>query len=61
MAGYITFQAVGYGGQFVMCFAALDMIIVNTYNNSVKWETSDEQIRQIIAIIANQILPAIDG
>jgi len=60
MAGYKTFQAVGFGGQFVMCFPALDMIIVTTANNAVNWDTSDEQIRQIIGLIANEIMPAIN-
>lgn len=61
MGGYKTFQAVGYGGQFVMCFPALDMIVVTTANKSVSWETSDEQIHQIITIISDHIMPAIDG
>lgn len=60
MDGYKTFQAVGYGGQLVMCFPELDMIIVTTADSRVNWDTSDEQIRQIIGIIAQEIMPAID-
>jgi len=59
MEGYQTFQAVGYGGQFVMCFPGLDMIIVTTAKTKINWDKSDQQIGHILSIIANNIMQAI--
>lgn len=60
MGGYQTFQAVGYGGQFVMCFPRLDMVIVTTAKTSISWATSDQQIERIIQIIFENIMPALN-
>jgi CubicO group peptidase (beta-lactamase class C family) len=54
-----SFLAVGHGGQFVITIADLDMIIVTTSEPSVGSETSDEQIRGVLELVSNDILPAV--
>ena len=56
---YSTFLAIGYGGQFVINFPDLNMIVVTTADNQLNWETADEHERSILKIVADYILPAV--
>jgi len=59
MNGYRAFLAIGHGGQFVITFPELDLIIVSTAENNVDWETADQQEREILNIVAQYILSAV--
>ena len=60
VSGYKTFQAMGYGGQLVVCFPKLDMIVVTTSSkSSVTWGATDSRISIIYDIIAEKIIPAL--
>jgi len=59
MNNYEAFLAVGYGGQFVITFPDLNMIVVTTADNHVSWDTSDQHIGEILSVVARYILPAI--
>ena len=59
IGGYKTFQAMGYGGQLVVCFPKLNMIVVTTSRTNVDWDSSDQHIAAIIDIIAEQIIPSL--
>jgi len=59
ISGYKIFTALGHGGQFVMCFPDLDMIVVTNSNAYVDWDTADKNERIVLDLIANYILPAI--
>lgn len=53
------FMGYGYGGQFVIVFPGLNLIVVSTANHQVNPDTSTIQEWAIFHIIASYILPAI--
>jgi len=53
------FMGYGYGGQFVVVFPDLNLIVVSTANNQVDPEASNIQEWAIFELIAQNILPAI--
>jgi CubicO group peptidase (beta-lactamase class C family) len=53
------FLAVGYGGQFVISFPDLNMIVVTTAEWRIGWDTSDQHIGSILSIVADYIMPAV--
>jgi len=55
-----VFLAVGYGGQFVINFPDLDMIVVTTADRRIDWETSDQHIGSILSIVSDYIVPAVN-
>jgi len=57
--GHKVFLAIGHGGQFVICFPKLDMIIVTNSDAYVSWEKADENERTVLDLVANYIIPAI--
>ncbi len=57
--GYPVFMAYGYGGQFVIVFPDLNMIVVTTAENRVDLETSTIQEWAIFDIVADYIVPAV--
>ena len=58
--GYHAFQARGYGGQQVLVFPDLDLIIVTTANTgNISPEVSNEQEAAIYSLITEQIFPAL--
>ena len=59
LRNHSVFLAVGYGGQFVINFPSLNMIVVTTADNQVSWTTSDQQIGSILNIVADYIIPAV--
>jgi CubicO group peptidase (beta-lactamase class C family) len=56
---YGVFMAYGYGGQFVICFPTLDLIIVSTAETEVDLDTSTIQEWAIFDIVSQYIVPAI--
>ena len=57
--GYRVFLAIGHGGQFVICFPGLDMIIATNSNAYVGWTKADENERSVLDLVANYIVPAV--
>ena len=58
--GYEVFLAIGYGGQFVINFPDLNLIVVTTADNHVDWEVADQHERSILSIVADYIVPAVN-
>ena len=54
-----VFLAIGYGGQFVINFPALNLIVVTTAENHLDWDTADQHERSILSIVADYIVPAV--
>jgi CubicO group peptidase (beta-lactamase class C family) len=57
--GYKVFLAIGHGGQFVVNFPELDMIVVTTAEWNLGWNTADQHERAILSIVANYIVTAV--
>ncbi|MFC2129263.1 serine hydrolase domain-containing protein [Bacteroidota bacterium] len=57
---YDLFMAYGYGGQFVVVFPELNLIVVTTAKNEVAPETTNIQEWAIFDIISKYILPSIE-
>lgn len=57
--GYDSFMGYGYGGQFVIVFPELDMIVVSTCNNNVPPEATDAQEWAIFELVSRYILPSL--
>jgi len=57
--GYKATLAIGHGGQFIILFPQLDMILATTSNNNVDWDTADLQERSVLDLVARFILPAL--
>jgi len=57
--GHEAFMAIGHGGQFVICFPELDMIIATNSDAYVSWEKADENERTVLDLVANYIIPAL--
>ncbi len=55
-----VFLAIGHGGQFVICFPDLNMIVVTTSNNHVDMDKADQQERAVVSIVADYIVPAVN-
>jgi len=55
-----VFLALGHGGQFILNFPELNMIIVATAEWQLDWETADQHERTILSIVANYIVPAVN-
>jgi len=54
-----VFLAIGYGGQFVINFPDLNMIVVTTAESYLGWNTADQHERSILSIVADYIIPAV--
>ncbi len=59
VGGDDMFMAYGYGGQYVMVFPSLDLIVVSTAANNVSPDTANLQEQEIFDIIAHNIVPAV--
>lgn len=57
---YNMFMAYGYGGQFVVAFPELELIIVTTAKNQVDPDTSTSQELTIFDIISRFLLTAVN-
>ena len=56
---YKAFLAIGHGGQFIVCFPELDMIVATNSNAYVDWTAADTNERRVLDLIANYIVPAV--
>ncbi|MGB5894369.1 MAG: serine hydrolase [Ignavibacteriaceae bacterium] len=56
---YEVFLAIGYGGQFVINFPDLNMIVVTTAESYLEWDTADQQEQSILNIVADYIVSAV--
>lgn len=59
MDKYQMYLAIGYGGQFIIDIPSINMIIVTTADSHIDWDTSDQQVAQIIGLVSRNIIPAI--
>ena len=59
IGGYEVRLAVGHGGQFIILFPALDMLIVTTADPDVDWDQANQHERAILRMVSESILPAI--
>lgn len=57
--GHKVFLAIGHGGQFVVNFTELNMIVATNSNAYVGWDAADINERSALDLIANYIVPAI--
>jgi len=57
--GQDSFMGLGYGGQLVIVFPELDLIVVSTCNNNVPPEATTEQEWSIFEIVTRFILPSL--
>ena len=57
--GYKVFIAIGHGGQFVVNFPKLNMIVATNSNAYVSWTEADENELLVLELIANYIIPAV--
>lgn len=57
--GYKVFLAIGHGGQFVINFPEINMIVVTTSDWQLDWTTADQHERSVLSIVANYIVPAV--
>ncbi len=55
-----VFLAIGYGGQFVINFPDLNMIVVITADWHLDWDIADQHERSILGIVADYIVPAVN-
>lgn len=60
IGGYDMYMGYGYGGQFVVVFPSLNLIVVSTARNEVDPDTSTIQEWEIFDIIADFIIPSIN-
>jgi len=56
--GYEMFWALGFGGQMVITFPELDLIVVTTAFYDLDWD--EDQERPILEIVSKYVLPAVN-
>jgi CubicO group peptidase (beta-lactamase class C family) len=56
--GYEMYWALGYGGQMVITFPDLNLIVVTTAGYDIGWDVDQE--RPILEVVSKYILPAIN-
>jgi len=54
-----VFLAIGHGGQFVINFLDLNLIVVTTADWQLGWDIADQHERSILSIVADYIVPAV--
>jgi len=61
LGGHAIFYASGKGGQFILCFRDLDMVVVTTTDGE-SWADEWLQIQRTMELVADFVLPAVtDG
>lgn len=58
MNGYRLFMALGMGGQYIITFPELNLIVVATANKDISWDNVQEL--PILEIVSRYILPAVN-
>jgi CubicO group peptidase (beta-lactamase class C family) len=61
ISGNELFMALGYGGQFVIVFPNLDLIVVTTSNNQVYPDDANNQELGVLNIIEKYVITSIEG
>ncbi len=59
LGGYKAVLAIGHGGQFIILFPQMDMVLAATANHDVDWDTADRQERSVLDLVARFILQAL--
>ena len=55
-----VYMALGFGGQFILIFPELNMIIATcSRSDNVDWDAADGQERAVLAVVADYFLPAL--
>ncbi len=55
-----VFLAIGHGGQFIICFPELNLIVATNSDADLwGWDKADENERAVLDIVANYVLPAV--
>jgi CubicO group peptidase (beta-lactamase class C family) len=57
--GNDSFMGYGYGGQFVIVFPGLELIVVSTCKNNVPPEATNEQEWAVFELVTRYILPSL--
>jgi len=57
---YKIFTAIGHGGQFVLCVPELDLVVATNAHSNIWWEEANSQELEILNIIGNYIIPAVE-
>ena len=57
MRGYKLFMALGMGGQYIICFPGLEMIVVTTANKDISWDNVQEL--PILDLVSEYILRSV--
>jgi CubicO group peptidase (beta-lactamase class C family) len=60
LGGHSARLAIGYGGQFIILFPALEMMVVVRSDPSSQSEESDAQERGVMELVTLYILPALE-
>jgi CubicO group peptidase (beta-lactamase class C family) len=55
------FMALGHGGQTVLTFPGLNLIVVTTANSQVDWDSADAQERAVLEIVSRYVLAALEN
>jgi CubicO group peptidase (beta-lactamase class C family) len=55
-----VYLAIGHGGQYIVVFPDLDLIVSTTAHSYVDWDTADLQEQAILEFVADHILPAVE-
>ena len=58
--GHEVYLAIGHGGQYIVVFPDLDLIVSTTANSYIDWDTADQQEQTILEFVADHILPAVE-
>jgi hypothetical protein len=57
-----VFMQAGYGGQFIVCVPALNMVVVVTANENVPWDEHEKHFSEIFSFIVLYLVDAVrDG
>jgi hypothetical protein len=57
--GIDLYMALGWGGQFVVCVPALDLVVATNARWQVNADQADAQERAILEVIVEELLPLI--
>lgn len=58
--GQDCYMGYGYGGQFLIIFPNLDLIVISTCKNNVPPEVTDEQEWSVFELVTKYILPSLN-
>jgi CubicO group peptidase (beta-lactamase class C family) len=58
--GFDVFFALGFGGQYVLCIPALEMVVVTTAEYNLDYATADDHERAILHVINDYIIPPVN-